>query len=225
MKTLAGLLDDFLRGRGAFAAEAPFAGRAWTLVGILVAGGFVYGAVMGSYSGLGFGRPLQILYSGIKVPFLLLVTFLLCLPSFYVLNAAAGLREDFPLALRAVMSTQGCVAVILAALAPLTAFVYLAGTGYASAVLVNGVMFAVASAGAQGVVKRYYGPLVARSPRHGWMKWGWLALYVFVGIQMGWVLRPFIGSPGLEVTFFRQGAWGNAYVVVLQVITGALQGR
>ena len=23
----------------------------------------------------------------------------------------------------------------------------------------------------------------------------WLVIYVFVGIQMGWVLRPFVGSP------------------------------
>lgn len=33
----------------------------------------------------------------------------------------------------------------------------------------------------------------------GW----WVALYVFVGIQMGWILRPFIGSPDLPFILFR----------------------
>jgi hypothetical protein len=33
----------------------------------------------------------------------------------------------------------------------------------------------------------------------GW----WVALYVFVGIQMGWILRPFIGSPELPFILFR----------------------
>ena len=35
---------------------------------------------------------------------------------------------------------------------------------------------------------------------------------------MGWVLRPFIGDPSLPVAFFRQGAWGNAHVVVAGLI-------
>ena len=55
------------------------------------------------------------------------------------------------------------------------------------------------------------------------MLWGWLGVYAFVGIQMGWVLRPFIGQPGVPVTFFREGVWGNAYVVVLETMWRALK--
>lgn len=33
----------------------------------------------------------------------------------------------------------------------------------------------------------------------GW----WLLLYAVVGVQMSWILRPFIGSPSLEFVFFR----------------------
>jgi hypothetical protein len=47
---------------------------------------------------------------------------------------------------------------------------------------------------------------------------GWLALYAFVGVQMGWVLRPFIGQIGEPTTFFRSEAWGNAYVKVLELV-------
>lgn len=31
----------------------------------------------------------------------------------------------------------------------------------------------------------------------------WMVLFALVGSQMGWVLRPFIGQPGLPFTFFR----------------------
>jgi len=183
-----------------------------------VAGGLFYGAVMGAFTGLAPGRWHQLLYSGVKVPLLLLVTFALCLPSFFVVNALAGLREDFGEALRAIAGTQACVTLVLAALAPLTAVFYLSCGDYALAVLANGVMFAVATAAAQVVVRRYYGPLIRRDRRHRRMLTVWFGLYVFVGIQMGWVLRPFIGDPERPVVLFRQEAWGNAYVVVVNLL-------
>jgi MFS family permease len=31
----------------------------------------------------------------------------------------------------------------------------------------------------------------------------WIIIYALVGAQMGWVLRPFIGSPDVPFTFFR----------------------
>jgi hypothetical protein len=40
----------------------------------------------------------------------------------------------------------------------------------------------------------------------------------YPAIQMGWVLRPFIGQPGRSVTFFREDAWGNAYVIIFETV-------
>jgi hypothetical protein len=42
---------------------------------------------------------------------------------------------------------------------------------------------------------------------------------------MGWVLRPFIGEPGRPVTFFRDDAWGNAYVYILETAWTVLTRR
>jgi hypothetical protein len=212
------LLDHFLRGTGRFAVGAPLAGRLRWLAAFVVAFGFGYGAVMGSFTGLAPGRYHQLLFSGVKVPLLLLATFLLCLPSFFVVNTLAGLREDFGEALRAVVATQACVAVVLAALAPFTAVFYLSCAYYVPAVVWNGGMFAVASVTAQVVVRRYYAPLVRRDAAHKLMLRVWLLLYIFVGVQMAWVLRPFIGDPNRPVVFFRQEAWGNAYVVVARLV-------
>ena len=55
---------------------------------------------------------------------------------------------------------------------------------------------------------------VAKDPRHRIARRLWVVLYVFVAIQLAWVLRPFVGSPNLDVHFFREGAWSNAYVVL-----------
>jgi hypothetical protein len=32
----------------------------------------------------------------------------------------------------------------------------------------------------------------------------WILIYAVVGAQMGWILRPFIGSPELPFTWFRE---------------------
>jgi hypothetical protein len=56
------------------------------------------------------------------------------------------------------------------------------------------------------------------------MLWTWLGLYVFVGIQMAWVLRPFVGAPGQPVQFFRPESWVNAYEVVLRLVWQAIPG-
>lgn len=215
-------VDQFVRGEGRFAVGADPAGRIVPLLWFIVAFGFLYGAVMASFGALTPGRLHHLLYVGVKVPILLLVTSALCLPSFFVMNAVAGLREDFREALPAVLAAQACVTIALASLAPITATFYLTCADYNLAVLFNALMFTVACLGAQVVMRRYYGPLIRRMPRHRTMLYFWFLLYAFVGIEMGWVLRPFIGDPKAPVEFLRSDAWGNAYVVVAQLVARVL---
>jgi hypothetical protein len=218
MRDFLRMVDEFLRGQGRFALEAPPAGRLRWLIVFVAAFGLVYGAVMGAFSGLTPGRYHQLLYSAVKVPLLLLATFALCLPSYFVLNSVLGLRSDFDRALRAVAATQACVAIVLASLAPLTALFYASYDDYSLAVNFNGVMFAVACVMAQVVVRRYYVPLMRRAPRHRTMMHVWFFLYVFVGIQMAWVLKPFVGDPRVPVRFFKPEELGNAYVVISSLV-------
>ena len=46
----------------------------------------------------------------------------------------------------------------------------------------------------------------------------WLGLYIFIGIQTAWVLRPFVGDPSLPTQFFREDSWSNAYVFIARLI-------
>jgi hypothetical protein len=51
----------------------------------------------------------------------------------------------------------------------------------------------------------------------------WLAGNLFLGSQLTWIARPFIGSPQLPVAFLREGAFqGNFYENVCNTITQLL---
>jgi hypothetical protein len=218
--------DDLLRGR----LDADRAGSVTPatlahLLASLALFGLFYGGVMGSFgifTGAVGGRTLQAIYSALKVPLLLLVTFGVSLPSFFVLNTILGVRDDFPHVLRSLVAAQAGLTIVLAALAPFTAFWYVSCANYNIALLFNAGMFTVASFSGQWMLRRSYRPLLARNPRHRTLLRAWLVIYAFVGIQMAWVLRPFIGNPYSPTRFFRADAWGNAYVELVRIVTRAM---
>ncbi|MFT3787689.1 MAG: hypothetical protein QM770_16225 [Tepidisphaeraceae bacterium] len=187
-----------------------------------LAGG-AYGAVMGSFGVFAGARVGQLAISATKVPLLLMATFAFALPSFYVVNLLLGLGADFRRALSALLLTQAALTLVLLALAPLVLVWYASVERYEAAILFNAAMFGIASISAQVVLRRLYRPLVAIHPRHRLMRRAWLVMYAFVGVQCGWVLRPFVGQPGSPVRLFREGAWGNAYEEVIRLVASMLR--
>jgi hypothetical protein len=174
-----------------------------------------YGAAMGTFGGV---RPAQILYSSLKVPLLLLVTGGISLPSVFVLYTLSGLRDDFPQVLHGLLSTQAALATVLAALAPFTLLWYASCSDYRLAILFNALMFALATASTQRVLRRHCRDLIARDARHRTLLQVWFVLYAFVGIQMGWMLRPFIGDPTQPTAFLRRDGLSNAYEALVRFL-------
>ena len=211
MRALFAEADALVRG-GAVRAT-------WTRALLLIAVfGCAYGALMGTSGGVFGERLLQVLYSAAKVPLLLVVTFLICLPSFFVLNTLLGVRSDFSAVLHALITTQAALTIILASLAPYTLLWYASVADHTSAILFNALVFGVASLAAQWFLRRQYQALIARNRHHRTLLRAWIFLFAFVGIQTAWVLRPFIGDPLKPVQFFREGAWGNAYVALAEMV-------
>jgi hypothetical protein len=222
MLDLPGRADALLRGRSDGTEARPTVADSLTLI---VAAGLVYGAAMGTWGGgTPLGRPLQVSYSAVKVPALLLVTFGLSLPSFFVINTVVGLRADFGRALAALLDGQAAAALVLASLAPVTLTWYASSDYYQANVAFNGVMFLVAALAGQFVLRRAYRPLIERDVRHKQMLRYWLVVYLFVAIQLAYVLRPFIGSPGQPTQFFREGAWENAYEQLARLVWQIVRG-
>lgn len=211
--------NGLLRGEGPYAAgrgDVP-----WAKLALLVAcGGVVYGLAMGSFG----VRALQALFSATKVPILLSLATLVCLPNFYVVNTLLGLRDDFAAACRGVFAAQATLAVTIASLSPVTLVLYASSADYDLAIVGNGVAFLVGTVAGQVTLQRHYRALIALNPRHRLGRFAWVVLYVFVAIQLAWVLRPFVGSPNIPTRFFREDAWSNAYVVVLEAAGRALGG-
>jgi hypothetical protein len=141
---------ELLGVRGRFAVDAaglPLA-RLALCIGAAAGG---YGLVMGSLEARWLGG----VYSASKLPLLVFGATLLCLPNFYVVNALLGLRADFRSALRGILAAQGTVALCLGALAPVLALFYVSRVAYPTALLLNGVLFAVAVLGGQSTLRRH----------------------------------------------------------------------
>lgn len=209
--------DTVLKGETRADATEDQAAR---LLLCVVAFSGLYGAAMGLYrllNGLPDGL-LQALYSASKTPLLILGSFAIGLPVFFVLSTLLGLRSDFARSVSALITAQAATAIALAALAPLKLLFYLSTSDYSQALVFNGALFAVASGVGQLVLRRQFRPLIRRNARHRKLLVGWATTYVFIAVQLAWLLRPFIGSAGLQVTFFRPEAWDNAYVVVTQLV-------
>ena len=199
--------------------------RARHVMPMVLLAGALYGGVMGSFGGIGPGHWLQIAYSAIKVPMLLGVSFALTVPSFFMLNTLLGLRGEFRLSMRAVINAQAGLAITLASLAPFVSLFYVSTVNYGWAILFNASMFAIATCCGQVLLRRFYRPLILANRRHRSLLGVWVIVYAFIAIQMAWVLRPFVGEPGGPTSFFRAGAWGNAYVVVWDLAWNSVRGR
>ncbi|MFQ6016321.1 MAG: hypothetical protein ACE5NP_12865 [Anaerolineae bacterium] len=112
-------------------------------------------------------------------------------------------------------------AVLLLSFAPITLFFMITTSHYQFFKLLNVGIFTIT--GLIGVTFLYRGmQYVSREDeeRRGArarVLQLWILVYGFVGSQMAWTLRPFIGSPGLPFEPFRQ-LGGNFYVNILASI-------
>ena len=171
----------------------------------------LYGAVMGSTHSVW-----QALSSAIKLPILFLATLFICAPTLYIFNVLYGsnqsLRQNVALILTAVTVT----AVVLLSFAPITLFFLLTTSQYQFFKLLNVGIFTVA--GIMGV--RFLGQgmrtVAGVGEGEGNLRWVlrlWMFLYAFVGSQLAWTIRPFIGAPSIPFEPFRQ-LGGNFYTNV-----------
>lgn len=209
---------------------AGFSGtRIWTCLLGIVAGAGVYGVAVGYWR-----APLQGFYVGLKLPLIILLTTvgntLLNAMLAPLLGLSVSLRQSF-LAILASFAVAGC---ILGAFSPLLAFLVwnippldpaapYDGVSHSVVLLANVSILAFAGTAANlhlaGLLRELSGDRrVARR-----VLLAWLAGNLFLGSQLAWILRPFIGSPILPVEFLRPNAFdGNFYETVFRAIVRIL---
>ena len=181
--------------------------------------GAIYGAVLGSWHGSTLA-----LYVAVKVPLLLLLTAAITALFNWIVAALHGLPMRFrqivalsllPLAIAAVMAASlAPVAWLFTTSLPppsssqqtlhnllyLTHTLLVAASGLAGTSALHSVLLEIC--GNETLARR--------------IRFSWVVAYAFVGGEVAWMLRPFVGSVYLPVVFLRDDALdGNVYEFIL----------
>lgn len=182
-------------------------------VGVIIIGTGLYGAAMGSWR-----SPEQALYAAIKLPLVVLLTTLGNALLNGMLAPLLGLNLSFRQTSLAILMSFTIAAAILASFSPLVFFLVWntpASSAYSFTLLIQVLIIAyagiVANLRLRQLLEHQGGSLkVARR-----VLFAWLAGNLFLGSQLSWILRPFVGSPNLPVEFLRPDAFlGSFYEAV-----------
>jgi hypothetical protein len=173
-----------------------------------------YGAVLGSTHSLW-----QALSSAAKLPLLFLITLAICIPALYIFSVLFGSNQRLHQNVALVLSAITVTAVLLLSFAPITFFFMLTTGGYQFFKLLNVLFFAIAGIVGMVFLSRGMQVVSAADEETGakmrrLLFYLWIILYAFVGSQMAWTLRPFVGFPGAKFELIRQ-LGGNFYADIL----------
>ena len=177
---------------------------------------FFYGLVMGSYLSL-----IQSLVAGIKLLFLFVTTLLICFPSFYIIQLILGSRLKFFQVIIIILSGFVLSSTITLAFAPVVIFFLITGSNYYFLQLLHIAVFCFA--GFFGIKLIIEALKYACEKENIYPKTGvtvfsvWVVILAFVGIQLAWNLRPFLGDRDEEFKLFRKYE-GNFYTAIIYSI-------
>ena len=190
---------------------------------ILILFSFLYGIVMGCYNGF-----LQAISSGVKVPLLFVLVVLICFPALFVIQTILGSKLTLSQMLSVILSGFVMTTTILVSFAPIILFFLITSSSYEFILLLHVAVFAVA--GLFGMFSIIEALKFSCEKKNVYPKVGvrvfqfWILILAFVGTQLSWSLRPFIGAKGLPFQFFRQQE-GNFYQAVLLSTEDMLDGK
>lgn len=197
-------------------------------VAVILVGCGTYGYTLGMWRGDG-----QALYATVKLPLMVMLSVVLTAALDVVicglLRAAVTAKQALLCSLIAMATTSA----LLGALAPIS-FWFVAHapppagdeTLHVAQWLLTGHVIVFATAGVVGV-RQLHGflqrlvpdPAVGRR-----VLWAWLLSHGVVGAQLSWVMRPFVGKPGLSVQFFRDDAFHGTFFESVYTMTLSLMG-
>jgi hypothetical protein len=202
------LMNRLLRSPADVAADcrddrdlAPIAASA--LVAIL-ASALLFGAAVGCWR----GGP-QIAYAAMKLPVVTVGTLVVCVPAFYAIAAVFGRPWSLRAAVSIMLVAGARFSLLLLAATPVVWLAVNLGASYDAVKLLASLAYALGGLAALGLILRGLGPGPGRTAT----VLTFVAVFLLVGGQSAWILRPYIGTPGSdEITLFtREHEGGVAY--------------
>lgn len=176
-------------------------------VGLVVAGGGAYGAVIGAWR-----DPLQALFAGVKLPLAILLTTLGNALLNAMLAPLLGLNFGLRQTLMAILMTFAVATALLGSLSPVAAFIVSNLPPFSPASRADSIEYAVLQLTLFGfiAISGIVGNVVlvptlqrmsGRRSIAARVLLIWLAMNLLLGSQISWILRPFIWDPGRPVEF------------------------
>jgi hypothetical protein len=169
----------------------------------------LYGAVLA-----GWRSPLLSVYVAIKLPMLFLGTIAIVAVFNWMTASILGSGLSFKSTVFTVFASMTIGCWIMISLVPVALFFLLSGVSSAgthdelryahnSILMTHIVILALAGVGGNLALLQGLRRIVRpQCPARG-LFFAWLLAFAFVGCQMSWILRPFVGSPFYSVAFMR----------------------
>jgi len=236
MATLDRLLrGDFLSPEKLAAGELPLPLSRFLKLALAL--GAIYGLCLGTFALFGGhdAAGLQMLSATVKVPLLFALTLVVTFPSLYVFSALQRLPLDIGNTLRLMLLTIVVHLAVIASLGPVFSFFAASTDSYAFMKLLNVAFFATGGVLGFMVLRQSTRAMFESSwanqpdvapadrARAGQVLRVWCVVYAVVGAQMGWLLRPFLGSPDLAFAWFRERD-GNIFSGLVETFRQLIEG-
>ena len=185
---------------------------------IVVLSTAAYGAVLAAWR-----SPLMTAYVAVKLPVVFVATTLVvsafCWAAGLLCRAELRYRE----VLGAVFSAMAVAGSILLALSPVVLYFVFSGApdagtreemrfAHATMMMVHILVLACAGATGNLVLCRALRRRVPPACRLAPMVALWIASFAVVGCQLGWIMRPLVGSPNIAVEFLRSDALDSNFL-------------
>lgn len=179
----------------------------------------ILGAVLGFYS-----LNLQILSGALKVPVLLWGSLGICLPALFTFNVLLGSKLSFKQTTAVLAMTTYLISTVAVSLSPILLFFIMCGSAKSFVIVLTVIALAVAGMFGVSLLWNAMGYLTERAgyAYDAMIIQAWTLIYVFVGTQFAWILRPFIGDRG-DFAFLRS-IGGNFYTGLFNIILDMLKG-
>jgi hypothetical protein len=190
---------------------------------VIIVGAGLYGAAMGWWR-----DPYQALYVAVKLPLIILLTALGNGLINAMLAPLLGQNIPFRQSFLSILASFAIACAILGSFSPLLGFMVwnappmstdfgVSGRTYSAILLTHVVVIAFAGIAANLRLWQLLRELGGNSQVAGRVLFAWLAGNLFLGSQLSWILRPFIGMPALPVQFLRDNPLeGNFYETVFR---------
>ena len=174
---------------------------------------FGYGFVMGIYNSV-----LQAAVAGIKVVVLFTLVLIICFPAFFIIQLILGSKLKIHQIVSIILAGFMLTAAIMVSFVPIVVFFLLTGGNYYFIQLLHiGIFVFSGIFGMKTIVDalKYSCEKKNIYPRTGVVVFRfWIVIIAFVGVQLAWNLRPFMGDRDEPFKLFRTYE-GNFYTALI----------